>query len=72
MHPDQTALDLHCLLKTLQKHFWELQKQITLVVIGALSFNKCGFSVYTVTIFMKCTQEQTTYLLTFFQIINIT
>ena len=50
---EQSDLDLHCLSKGLQKYFCRRRKQSTVALIGALRVNKCEFSVYTVTIFMK-------------------
>ena len=43
MHPDQTDLDLHC--RKASKVYLGTTKAEIFVVIGALSFNKCGFSV---------------------------
>ena len=55
---DQTApdLDLHCLSNSLQT-ISARHKSIRIFVLHVytLNVNKCKFSVYMVTIFMKCT-----------------
>ena len=43
MDPDQTDLDLHCLLKWLQKHVRRRQKQATFGVFGTVGVDKCNF-----------------------------
>ena len=61
---EQFDLDLHCLSKRL-KNISTDHKSIQLFVVCALRVNNCEFSVYTVTIFMKCTHvcaAQTTLL----------
>ena len=63
LDPEQSVLDLHCLSKRLQIYFSRRQKYTTFVVC-ALRVNECEFSVYTVTIVMKCMHffaPQTTY-----------
>ena len=51
----QSDLDLHCLLKRLQI-FQQMTKAYNFFMICAFRVDKCEFSVYTVSIFMKCMQ----------------
>ena len=65
MDPNQSDLDLHCLLRRLQI-FQQTTKTHNFIVICALRVNKFEFNVYAVRIFIKCTHvcaAQTTYLL---------
>ena len=50
--PDQSDLDLHCLLKRLQNVSAD-NKNIPLSVISALRVNACEVNVYTVRTFKK-------------------